>query len=310
MRRDQALALGISDDAIRHRISREGRWQRVLPGLYATFRGELSAQDRCRAAVLYAGADAQLTGPTALRQFRVRYLPQDDGSVHVLVAHATSRQDCGFVAFTRTTRLPRPWWRDGLPWTPVARAAVETCRDMRELRAVRALMAEVVQRKLAGVRQLEHELAAGESAGSALPRRALEDVGRGCRSAPECELRDLLRTSRFLPEPLWNATVLDDDGRFVGVPDGWWPAIRLALEVNSREHHLYGDSWERTMDRQARFAAAGILVIPLFPGRIRRDGPALLREIESAYLRLQPTAGLHDPGAVTRAGPRVEPPGS
>jgi len=131
-----------------------GRWQRVLPGLYATFRGELSAQDRCRAAVLYAGADAQLTGPTALRQFRVRYLPDDDGCVHVLVAHATSRQNRGFVAFTRTTRLPRPWWRDGLPWTPVARAAVDTCRDMRELRAVRALMAEVVQRKLAGVPQL------------------------------------------------------------------------------------------------------------------------------------------------------------
>ena len=115
VRRDQALALSVSDDAIRHRISRGGRWQRVLPGLYATFRGELSAQDRCRAAVLYAGADAQLTGPTALRQFRVRYLPDDDGCVHVLVAHATSRQNRGFVAFTRTTRLPRPWWRDGLP---------------------------------------------------------------------------------------------------------------------------------------------------------------------------------------------------
>ncbi len=259
--------------------------------------------------MLYAGADVQLTGPTALRQFRVRYLPDDDGCVHVLVAHATSRQNRGFVAFTRTTRLPRPWWRDGLPWTPVARAAVDTCRDMRELRAVRALMAEVVQRKLAGVPQLKHELAAGESAGSALPRRALEDVHRGCRFAPECELRDLLRTSRFLPEPWWNSTVLDDDGCF-GVPDGWWPAIRLALEVNSREHHLYGDSWERTMDRQARFAAAGILVIPLSPGASAGTVPHCSARSSRPTCGCSQRRGLHDRGAVTRAGPRVEPPGS
>ncbi|SDT54615.1 hypothetical protein [Jiangella sp. DSM 45060] len=41
-------------------------------------------------------------------------------------------------------------------------------------------------------------------AGSRLVRLALGDVHAGCRSAPECELRDRLRTSLVLDEPLWN----------------------------------------------------------------------------------------------------------
>lgn len=32
----------------------------------------------------------------------------------------------------------------------------------------------------------------------------MKDIDAGCRSAPECELRDLVRTSRLLPEPRWN----------------------------------------------------------------------------------------------------------
>lgn len=77
---------------------------------------------------------------------------------------------------------------------------------------------------------LVDELAAGESAGSALPRRALADVVAGCRSAPECELRDLVRTSRILPDARWNRPLPGASGL---VPDACWPEARLIVEIDS-----------------------------------------------------------------------------
>ena len=86
----------------------------------------------------------------------------------------------------------------------------------------------------------------------------------GRRSAPECELRDLVSTSGVLPEPRWNAPIRIG-GRLLGIADGWWPEALMAAEVNSREHHFAEGDWEATMQRQAGFAAHGILVIPVSP---------------------------------------------
>ena len=43
-----------------------GRWRRVLPGVYATFTGPISAHGRVWAALLYAGRDAAASHGTAL----------------------------------------------------------------------------------------------------------------------------------------------------------------------------------------------------------------------------------------------------
>jgi hypothetical protein len=62
--RAQAHRSGLSDAAIVHRAA-TGRWQRVHPGVYATFSGPLSREARLWAAVLYAGAGAVLSHETA-----------------------------------------------------------------------------------------------------------------------------------------------------------------------------------------------------------------------------------------------------
>lgn len=201
LRRVQVLAYGGNDNAIRHRL-RTGRWQRVLPGVYAIFSGPLTAAQRAWAAVLFAGDDAQLAGVSACRQYGLRYVPGDDGKVHVLVPHCCQVASTAFVAIHRTRRPPEPRHVEGLPTCAPARAVVDACRALPSLRDVRALMADAVNQRLVGADQLAAELRAGRSGGSALPRRALADVAIGCRSAPEYELRDLFRRSRVLPEPL------------------------------------------------------------------------------------------------------------
>jgi hypothetical protein len=280
--RPQALAEGISDDALAHRV-RSGRWQRVLPGVYATFSGPVAEAIRERAALLYAGEGALLHEVTSCRRHGVKYLTEDD-RVHVLVPHGVQKTSRDFVVVHRTHLLPARLVVGGLPCSPVARAAVDLCRGQSSMRTARAVLCDAVQRGRTTVEALAEVLEHGHSAGSALPRRAVADLMAGCRSAPECELRDLVVTSRVLPEPEWNVAVHDRRGRLLGRPDGWWREIRLALEVNSREHHLFGPDWEATMRRQSAFAADGVLVLPISPQRIRYEPEPLLSEIESAYL--------------------------
>lgn len=63
--RAQARGCGLSDCWLRHQVAAR-RWQRVHPGVYATFTGDLPWESRCWAALLRCGEGAALAGSTAL----------------------------------------------------------------------------------------------------------------------------------------------------------------------------------------------------------------------------------------------------
>lgn len=284
VRRDQALACGVTDDAIRRRIGPGGRWRRLVPGVYATFTGELTERQRLVAALLLASPGAMLGCATALRLFGLKYLPKHRSTVHVLIPHSKQLSSVAFVVFHRTTTLPAPRWVFGLPVCPPARAIIDTCREMANLRDVRALVLEAVQRRIVRLTQLEQALAAAAKAGTALVRRAISDGRAGCLSAPEAELRDILMRSKILPKILWNVPVFDRSGYLVGTPDGWIEEVGLALQVDSREHHAEGLGGEDTQRRDNRFGRAGIPSLQFTPWRIRNEPEQVLREVEEAYL--------------------------
>ncbi|WP_053203391.1 type IV toxin-antitoxin system AbiEi family antitoxin domain-containing protein [Jiangella muralis] len=280
--RRQALAHGMSPQQIRHALGRGGRWQRLAAGVYATFTGPLSPRHRIQAALLYAGAGAMVTGGQACRAYGLRYAPHHD-PLTVLVPWSARPARLPFAQMRRTRSPPDPRLLAGFPVAPPERSVLDACAGARSLRTVRALLCEAVQVGLTTPERLSAELAGGRWNGAGLARRAIEDIHAGCRSAPECELRDLVRSSLLLDEPRWNRPLPDVTGPPL-IPDACWPDARVVVEIDSAEWHRLGDRVEQTERRRARYAALGWVVLPVSPGRLRDEAAAVLAEIEAAVL--------------------------
>lgn len=80
--RGQALTSDTSEGTIRRAVE-GGRWQRVHPGVYATFSGELSRDARLWAALLLAGPMAWLSHETAAEIQKMT--DRRDNAIHVVV---------------------------------------------------------------------------------------------------------------------------------------------------------------------------------------------------------------------------------
>jgi hypothetical protein len=294
--RSQALAAGLTEGALRRRVSPDGPWRVVLPGIYLTHNGDLTGGQREIAAVLYAGRGCVITGPAAL--LRMGFRVPMSGSVDVLIPATRRRLSTSFVQLHRTTRMPgSPWRLDGMLWAPPARAVADAARsgDIAQ-REVRALVADAVQQAQCTVEQLAAELRAGSTQGSGALRAALEEVAAGVRSVAEGDLRKLI-VRCGLPEPMYNARLFVGEA-FLARPDAWWPDAGVACEVDSREWHLSPQGWERTQARHARMSAHGILVLHYAPRRIRSDSAAVASELRATL-----AAGRQRPPLPIRAMP-------
>lgn len=276
--RQQALSLGMTPAAVRHALRAGGPWQRVIPGVYAMFTGRLVNRQRLQACLLHAGPEAVVTGSTACEGYGMRYVPASP-IIELLVPPHVRRSPIPEAAIHRTRSMPVARVVHGVPFAPPERAALDAVRGAHDLRTARAALCEVVQRGLASVERLAAEYAAVDKRGLRLARAALQDVRAGCRSAPECELRDLIRQSNVIDEPVWNGQL---PGSPDIVPDAYFEKARVVLEVDSVEWHRLGEAPELTERRRARYASLGWRVIPLSPRRIRAEPDAVLSEIEQA----------------------------
>jgi hypothetical protein len=277
--RSQTRDCAMSDQALRHRIRPGGPWQVLLPGVYLTTTGSPAPLHRLMAAQLYAGRDSVITGPAALALHHIR-APQTP-IVDVLIPHERRRRSLGFVRVHRTARMPSVvLWADQVGYVPLARAVADTARGLRDLGEVRAVVADGVQRQRLHVSQLADELGRGPVQGSACFRQVLEEVGEGVRSAAEGDLRTLIKRER-LPDPMYNPS-LYAGGSFIARPDAWWAEAGVAGEVDSREWHLSPRDWERTLARDARMSAHGIVVLRFSPRRLRTQPRQVAAEIKSA----------------------------
>jgi hypothetical protein len=257
----------MSDQMLKHRLCPGGPWQRLLPGVYLTFTGTPTSDQREMAAFLYGGPGSVITGVAALRRQGLH--PPDDGVVDVLIPARYRRSSAGFTRIRRTTKMPgQVVVIAGRDYTMVARAVADAARIMTSLSDVRALVASAVQARRCPLGLLAAELREGPVRDSALLRRALAEVADGVRSAAEADLRDLIGRAG-LPAPMFNARLLIGPGALLAVPDAWWPDAGVAAEVDSREWHLSPDDWQQTLARHAAMTAHGILLLHFTPWQIR-----------------------------------------
>jgi hypothetical protein len=275
--RDQTLATGLSDNALRHRLRSAGPWSKLLPGVYMAVTGMPTTLQQEMAGLLYAGSGSLVTGPAALRCHHIGRVAVD--FIDILVPASTKRLGAGFIRLHRTTRMPGRIWEMGpVRYVPPSRAVADAVRDMTSLRDVRAVVADAVQRSRCRVRELAAELSEGPSSGSALFRQALADVADGIRSTAEADLMDLLVKAK-IPMPLFNPALYGKDGTFIARPDAWWPELGIAIEVDSREWHLSPEDHEKTLARGRRMGRYQIVVLRFTPRQIRSQAATVVEEI-------------------------------
>ncbi|HEX3962775.1 MAG TPA: hypothetical protein VHZ03_40105 [Trebonia sp.] len=279
--RQQALAGGISRHAVAHRIRPGGPWHAMLPGVYLTVTGTPTQVQREMAAVLYAGPRSVITGGAALRNHR---LPTPQAQViDLLVPTSVQRRNVSFVRLHRTSRMPtRVFGPQHRAYALPARAAADAALWLSDLREARAVIAGAVQSRSCWASEIVAELDAGPIRGSALLRKIVAEVSDGVRSAPEADLRDLIKRAR-LPLPMFNPRLYLANGTFLGCPDAWWPEAGLAIEIDSRRWHLNPRDWEHTMDRHARFGEHAIVTLHFSPHKLRAEPGLVITTIRNAY---------------------------
>ncbi len=269
-----------------------GMWTRVLPGVHLVGGGHPSRLQREAGALLYAGPTGLITGLTGVRHFGVRAVrlqelgddhPERPEPIHVLVSHERRRVSTGYVRVERTRRYPEDVVRrDGLVLAPLARAVGDAVRRLRRPGDIRALVTEVVQRRLVDVAALQDELDRGQRRGSALFRDAMSLVSEGVWSSPEADLAELFRVGGF-HNVVYNATLVDGTGRFVSICDAWMDDVGLAVEVDSVEHHTTPDGFARTLKRNTRYASLGVIVVAVLPSDLGSRPSGVLADVARAH---------------------------
>lgn len=273
--------LGVPPRTAYRRCLPGGPWQRPLPGIVLLSNLPPTRRQLLACALLYGGADAQVTGLEACRLHGLRNLPDQYG-IHLLVPAGRRLHGTGDVIVERTGRLPRPLVRDGIPVTPLTRSVLDAARRLRHRDPVRALITEAVQRGGVDPRSLVHELETGSRRGTAVPRAVLGDVLTGARSVAEIDAIGVWERTG-LPEPVWNVPLTDRGGRHLGTPDAWFAEVRLAWEIDSYEFHFQRSDYAATVTRNARYAAAGITVLQTLPSRLRTAPDDVANELRAAY---------------------------
>ena len=271
---EQARRFGLDEAALRRRVAMPAPvWQRVLPRVYATFLHGLTAEQKVRAAMLYAGDGAALSGGTAVRWQGVNYLPSEvkllPAQILIPARRACLSQD--FVAVHRTTRLPDTMNVAGIATVHPARAVADCALGITSYDTVLALVSAAMNSGRTNIDDLSRECAQGARRGSKLLRQVLLEAAHGTRSVYEAKLRQLVAMTD-LPAPEINVPILVD-GLWL-IPDlrwGWF-----IVEINSRAHHLLmPGTWQNTIDRQITFRRAGYEVLPVSPTSIM-DCPDLV----------------------------------
>jgi hypothetical protein len=276
-------ALGIDSKTVYRKCLPGGLWRRLLPGIVQLHNHDPTADQRATAALLYAGAGAQITGVESCRRqgLRPAHLPATH-ELHLLIPHERKIRSTGFVTIERTLRLPVPTVRNMFPLAPLVRSTTDVLRRLYDEVMCTQVLIESIQRGRCTPEMLLGELNKGSQRGTAIPRRLLMEW-TDVRSMAEAHAKQL-SGKLANPPSHWNVDVHDASGRYVACPDGWWDDVGLAWEIDSFEFHFDRDDYARTLDRNTRYAAAGIAVVQTLPSDLTQNPADVLAKLEAAYL--------------------------
>jgi hypothetical protein len=281
-RATELVRLGLTTRSIQDNCQPGGPWQRIAPGVILLGPGPPTRTQLVTSALRHAGPGAIVTGWDALHAHGMS-TPAGPGDVHLLVPHNRQLRNPPRVLVERTTRLPEPLLCKGFPVAPLLRATVDTARRLSAAPAVRALVAEVVNRGRVAPAELRRELDAGSSRGAALPRQILAEVSAGVASVAEAWARRLIHRCG-LPRPRWNVPIRAPDGVLLTIADAWWDDVAMVWDLDAYQFRQPPDAYAESRRRAARLTAAGIIVVHTAAGDLRDDPAQVAAELRQARL--------------------------
>jgi very-short-patch-repair endonuclease len=235
--RDQALAVGLSRGQISHRL-RAGAWQRVYPGVYATFTGQPSRGARLWAAVRLAGDGAMLSHETAAEVHGMIDKPAP--SIHVTVPlsrrPARNRPVRGIVIHRSDQsreHLPGPF---KLPLTRMDDTVLDLVAAAPTFDHAYAWISRAVFRNLVTASALREALARrSRIRWRAWLSDAFAEALDGVLSPLELHyVRDVERAHGLPASQHQARRQLNGTTHF---KDNWYPEYRLAVEIDGPAYH-------------------------------------------------------------------------
>lgn len=264
----QLREAGWTTSAVRH--ARRTRWQEPMPRVVAPHRGTLNHETRLVAIGLWAGPKSILTGGAALQRLGLQF-DRRPGTTFVIPDGARARSHLR-VRLIRSSRLPKVTMRLGpVSIAPGTRALVDAAvyEDYRIV-DLEHLTISTLQRGVAEPAQLEQELWLRPRSRVGGVWKGLEAFLGGAWSRPEVILREIIETAGGLPALTTNCRLVAGDGELVGIPDGYFADVGVAVQVHSRQYHqgvddAGGDRWAHTVERDSVLVAAGVRVVGVSP---------------------------------------------
>ncbi|MGW6203186.1 hypothetical protein ACWF9B_06000 [Streptomyces sp. NPDC055089] len=293
---------GVSPAQAAEQCRTGGPWQEPLPGVFVLHPGRLSGHERLRSALLYAGrlpasgrrtvpaqaegadpgyGEAMITGLAALALYGFAAAPPALATdrVDILVPRIRRLRSARYVRLVRSSDLPRPEQRDGLPVAPVARALADAVAGLGDTHAVRRLLTEAVRGGHCEPAVLVGELNRAKVLDRPQVVNAVDSLLAEGRALAEERLYDMVR-AHGLPEPLWNVDLRLPGGPHLGAVDAYWPEEAVAVELDTRApRHSRIDDDHRRREHEAEWSAyaarrehlerLGVTVVHLTPRKLR-----------------------------------------
>jgi hypothetical protein len=138
----QLAAMGVTRDTIAAQVD-AGRWQWVVPRVYATFTGPLPRPARLEAALRYGGAAAVLSHRTAAEQWGL--VPITEGPVHITLPYGSSAvSQPPFVCVHRSRAFRHITVALDPPVTGRADTAIDMAAGEDDVRTARRVLTELL----------------------------------------------------------------------------------------------------------------------------------------------------------------------
>ncbi|MEJ5866239.1 hypothetical protein WDV85_00625 [Pseudokineococcus sp. 5B2Z-1] len=249
---------------------RDGRWRRLLHGVYTRRDVEVTHPLMCEAAGLLLPSSAQVTGPSAATVRGADWLSPRDPVEAVLPSGGAHPAIRG----VRVRRSSAPLVA-GTPWRTTTLAVPERMAFDAAARVPLTLavgrLDELVRRGEVSTDRLAAWLEGRHDNDVAAVRTALDQVDASAESLPESALRVLLRRAGVHVVP---QVVVRHLGRSVARVDLALPDLRIAIEYDG-QWHAAREQLEKDRARLNRLREAGWVVVHVTAADLAEPGRAV-----------------------------------